>query len=135
MEKTLRYFWLWFALGAGMVVAIAYLSLMSHPPAPVNFQFADKVEHFLAYALLMIWFVQIFERRRHVWVLAALLLFSIIIEMLQGLSGFRSFDFWDIMANFSGMGLGWLLGGTRVAQSLAQIENYMNFQRKSFDDR
>lgn len=133
--KELRYFRWWLALGMGMVMTIAYLSLMSSPPAPVSFEYADKVEHCLAYSILMIWFIQLFERRSHVWVLVALLSFGVVIEVSQGLSGFRSFDIWDIMANFTGLGLGWLFGGTRVAQSLARFEIHMNSQRKSFDDR
>ncbi|MEW5755453.1 MAG: VanZ family protein [Pseudomonadota bacterium] len=133
--KELRYFRMWLALGVGMVLVIAYLSLMPSPPSPVSFAHVDKIEHCLAYAVLMIWFVQLFERSWHIGVLVALLSFSIGIEVLQGLGGFRVFDIWDIMANLSGLGLGWACGGTKVAHALARYENLMILQRKRIDDR
>ncbi|MCV6604987.1 MAG: VanZ family protein [Porticoccaceae bacterium] len=47
---------------------------------------------------------------RNCWPLALLLLgYGIAIELLQSLTGYRSMEMFDLMANVAGIGLGWLL--------------------------
>ena len=54
--------WLWLMLGWMWVAIVFYLSLMPVPPQPVAFWQADKLEHLLAYCLLMLWFSQVYRK-------------------------------------------------------------------------
>ena len=54
---------LWLAMGWFWIAVIFYLSLTPHPPEPASFENADKLEHMLAYGLLMLWFCQLRFKR------------------------------------------------------------------------
>lgn len=113
----------WLALGVVWIVAIFYISLTPHPPQPVSFWQADKLEHALAYGLLMLWFCQIYRQRLFRAGLALLLVFmGIVIEYLQRESGYRTFDVADMLANATGVALGWAWARTGLGQVFAYIE-------------
>jgi VanZ family protein len=100
--------WSWFALGWLWVAAIFYLSLMPHPPEPVHFRNADKLEHALAYSLLMLWFCQVYRQCTSRMLLAVLLLaMGIAIEYLQRETGYRTFEYADMLADTVGVMVGW----------------------------
>jgi VanZ family protein len=93
---------LWHAAGwLGVALALA-LSLL--PPAVDNAAgHGDKLVHFLGYATLMLWWAQLTRQR---WKLAlAVVLFSGAIEVLQPT---RQPELLDLLANSSGVALGWL---------------------------
>jgi len=60
---------LW-VLAVAMVVVLSLVNLSGLPPVPEG---GDKVEHFLAYALLSASAVQLFSRRRACVIVASLL--------------------------------------------------------------
>ncbi|MEW5788717.1 MAG: VanZ family protein [Pseudomonadota bacterium] len=96
---------LWRAVGWCLIVAVVYLSLTPHPP-PSAMSYGDKLNHFAGYAALMAWWLQL---ERQVWRLALLLIvLSLILEILQDLSGYRQGDIYDMAANTCGVALGWL---------------------------
>ena len=66
----------------------------------------DKIVHLGGYAVLMFWWAQLITRQR--WKLAvAVIVFSIMIELLQGLTPNRQPDVLDALANSCGVLLGW----------------------------
>ncbi len=95
---------LWLGLWLAAVAAVIVLSLVNLsglPPVPEG---GDKVEHFLAYALLSAAAVQLFAARRGCVVAAALLVgLGIGLEFAQGaLTATRMADPRDALANTLG---------------------------------
>lgn len=107
---------LWWACAWLGVFITLFVSLM---PSPFNEGVAhtDKIVHLAGYALLMFWWAQLIPQRR--WRLAiAVVLFGILIEWLQGFTPNRQTDALDVLANSSGMLLGWLVA--RLSPNLPQ---------------
>lgn len=121
MLSRLRHAFLF--LGWFWIVAIFYLSLTPIPPQPVSFEFADKLEHAAAYAFLMLWFCQIYQLPRWRMVVAALFIaMGVGIEFLQGMTGYRFFEYADMLANSTGVFVGWLAARTRWGSMLFALE-------------
>ena len=97
---------LWHAGGWLGVVLTLLVSLL--PPALEGGEsHVDKLAHLLGYALLMFWWAQLVVHQR--WKLAAaVMLFGVAIELLQGLTPERQADPLDALANAAGALLGWL---------------------------
>lgn len=115
--------WSWLALGGLWVAAIFYLSLMPHPPELVQFRNADKLEHALAYCLVMLWFCQVYRQRASRMLLAVLLVtMGIAIEYLQRETGYRTFDYADMLANAAGVVVGWAWARTALGRVFAYLE-------------
>lgn len=112
----------WLMLGWLWVAMLAYLSLTPYPPEPVRFPNADKLEHALAYCLLMLWFSQVYVRRmQRVFAAALLVALGIAMEFLQGMTDYRMFEYADMLANTTGVLLGWAWARTglgRIGQTL-----------------
>ncbi len=118
--------WSWLGLGLIWVIAIFYFSLMSHPPQPMHFWGADKFQHALTYCLLMLWFSQVYRQRKSRLVLAmALLAMGIAIEYLQRETGYRLFEYGDMLANAIGVLLGWVWARTGLGGVFAYLESYI----------
>lgn len=87
------------------------------------FSNADKLEHGLSYALLSFWFCQVYLLiRSRVIVLVALIVLGVGLEFVQGWTGYRMFDIWDMAANSIGVLLGFLLVRTPVGRLFILIE-------------
>lgn len=116
---------IWLALGWLWVATIVWLSLTPNPPEPVRFWNADKLEHALAYGLLMLWFSQVYVRRmRRIFTAILLVAMGITMEFLQGMTGYRSFEYADMLANSAGVLLGWVWARTalgRIGHALETI--------------
>lgn len=110
----------WLALGWLWVAVIFYLSLAPHPPEPVHFWNVDKLEHALAYAWVMLWFCQLaYTRARLAAVFVAM---GVVIEFLQGMTGYRYFEYADMLANSTGVLSGWWLASRSAGRILVWIE-------------
>lgn len=92
--------------------ALLALSLMKLDVQDVNFSNGDKVFHSLSYfGLTLLWFLQSFMgkkdtslTRRLIAVSLAILAFGMIVEILQlALTNYRSFDWYDMLANTFGV--------------------------------
>lgn len=113
----------WLAAGWLLIFLIAYISLIPSPPAPMRFPHADKLEHLIAYTLLMGWFCQIYSaRRQRVYLALACIAYGGIIELLQGWSGYRSADWLDLLADSLGVALGWTLNTTSLQFLLTRFD-------------
>ncbi|MCK9199650.1 MAG: VanZ family protein [Gallionella sp.] len=107
----------WLALGWLWVATVVYLSLAPSPPEPVHIQGIDKLEHALAYCLLMLWFCQVYVRRTQRLFAAVLLIaLGMIVELLQGMTGYRYFEYADMLANATGVMLGWVWSRTGLGR-------------------
>jgi VanZ family protein len=118
----LRYRSAWLGGGWLLVTLVSVLSLMPNPPEPFTFSYFDKVEHGMAYAALSWWFCQLYLGARQRVVLA-LIAMGVVIEILQGLSGYRYFEYADMLANSTGVLLGFLWARSRYGRVFIFIEN------------
>lgn len=119
----LKYRSVWLAGGWLLVSLIVYLSLTPHPPEPLSFPYADKLEHGFAYALLSLWFCQVYQQlRQRVVVIVALIGLGVVMEIMQGWSGFRYFEYADMLANSLGAVCGMLLARTQLGRVFFMIE-------------
>lgn len=98
----------WRVTGWLGVALLLWLSLTPSPPQVGDLPNLDKVQHALAYALLMLWFAQLSTSARLRTVTAAnLLALGIAIEFLQEWGGAREFSVADMAADLVGIILGW----------------------------
>ena len=90
---------LWYLLGAGLLVAVAIVSLMPAPDVGVS----DKVSHLITYFILTGWFGLLARHRLELaWTIAALIVYGMIIELLQAQTGYRFAEWGDVIANAAG---------------------------------
>jgi VanZ family protein len=121
-KRDFRHPLLWISLGWLLVVVIVYLSLARHAVG-IPGRFGDKYGHVLAYAAVMLWFVQIYEGRRSRLVIAAgLAALGIGIEFAQSWTGYRMFEYADMVADCLGIAIGWLAGPPRTFNFLERLE-------------
>jgi VanZ family protein len=115
----LRWRALWLALGACIVVAIGVGSLSPIQELP-KVPGTDKSHHFIAYGTLMYWFAQITAPRWRTATLA--ILFGISMEILQPIVANRFFEWLDILANTTGVALGWFLAITPLGALVEKLD-------------
>ncbi|HSD60630.1 MAG TPA: VanZ family protein [Burkholderiales bacterium] len=109
-------------MGAGLVLLVIWLSLAPLPPE-VDLGPSDKLDHLAAYFVLMGWHVQLFAGRgRRLALAAGLVAMGIGLELLQGLTSYRSAEVVDAFANTVGVALGWLAAPPRGPRVLAWLE-------------
>ncbi len=114
---------IWLVLGVLWITTVFYISLTPNPPDPVRFLNADKLEHALTYCLLMLWFAQVYQlRRQRLHVALALVAMGVSMEFLQGMTGYRSFEYADMLANATGVLLGWAWASTAAGMAGIALE-------------
>jgi VanZ family protein len=112
---------LWVAIGWFGVVLLIFLSLIPQPPE-IPIDQGDKFGHAFAYAMLMYWWAQLLPAAsQRVRVATALLALGIAIEYVQGWTGWRSFDYYDMLADAIGIAFGWLAAAPRPPDLLALL--------------
>jgi len=124
MQK-LKLYQLWLAVGVVQISIIIYLSLTPGMPSMPSVLHIDKLYHFLAYIVVTLWFVQLWQQRFHWILLVSFILLGVVMEIIQGGLSYRSFDFVDMLANACGVCSAIGLGRTRIAQLLTVMESYM----------
>jgi glycopeptide antibiotics resistance protein len=109
-----------------LILAVVYLSLVPQPPRVVDFNQSDKLAHLLAYAVLFLWFANIYPNgRRRIWFTAGFLAVGVCLELLQALGGHRSFQYADMLANGLGILAGWSLAKTRFGTTLLHLDRWL----------
>jgi len=122
MQPLLYLRW-WQSAGWALVGLVTVLSLVPSPPETLSFQGGDKVLHLAAYTGLTLWFGAIYlpgQRRYRMG--AFLILMGLILELAQGVIGYRSLQGLDMIANTLGVGLGLLLSRTRLSRAFVFAE-------------
>ncbi len=120
--NPLKFLRLWTLIGCGLVILVVVLSLSPSLPPPVDFPWADKFYHLLAYAVLMLWFAQLHPRSRYGWLVCGFIALGILLEILQSQSGIRTGEVWDAAANSLGVLLSWGLAVKGMNTLLYQFE-------------
>src|SRR6185503_20103695 len=95
--------------GLTLVSAILWLSVTPAPPN-LHFHESDKVEHLVAYAILMFWFCAFHAGDRVHWRYGlAWTSLGVAIEFIQRSLGYRTFEVRDMIADAIGVLVGWML--------------------------
>jgi VanZ family protein len=103
-----------------MIAGVIVLSLI---PLAVDLKGSDKLAHFVAYGSLTLWFGMIFPSRiAQLGIALAFCAMGVGVEFLQGLTGYRTMEVEDMVANATGAALGWGLAQTPLKHALAWIE-------------
>lgn len=128
-QSKLRFFRLWFGLGLVACAVIAYASLIPNPPQPVEIAYFDKIEHFGAYCVLAAWFGAILPDY-YLRTFIALTIGGAAIEVLQSLTGYRSGDVLDMVADIAGICVGLLLARCGMMRWLNYVDQHAFPKRK-----
>ena len=120
----LKLHFLWLAIGYALVALVVYLSLTGNPVSiGMRFPYQDKVFHAVAYFTLMFWFSQIYHDRFQRYMIAVVLVFmGITLEYLQSFDSNRYSEFGDMIANSTGVALGFFIALTGAKNILLRIE-------------
>lgn len=127
MDGGMRYLRWWRSVGAIFLVTVVVGSLL--PLSPMAQVFNDKLEHFLVYFLLMAWFGQLYRRR--LILVTAFVLMGLVLEILQGQTRYRYFDWYDVAANSTGILVAWATLFTPLGRSMAAIDHWLQRQLES----
>ncbi len=123
--QQLVYWSQWRVLGFVLVASVIVLSLIPAPPT-VPLDNGDKFEHLVAYSVLMVWFVWVYERwSTRYLTAAALAVMGMTLEFMQGWSGLRTFDTHDMIANVTGVALGLCAGYLKLPNGLLLAERLL----------
>jgi len=121
--RPLKYVNLWLILGWGMVLLVVAVSLIPSPADLVPFKTSDKLAHFMVYFVVMSWFGFIYLQGKKYLILGVVfILMGILLEVLQGMTTYRTMEYRDIMVNSLGVLAGWLLSRTRLSSFLIFFE-------------
>ena len=121
---SLRFPKVWSGLGWLLVIGVVVGSLL---PGKVvsGVLLHDKLEPGFAYALLMVWFAGFYRPGLYAPIGGVLIALGLALEVVQGFTRTRTFDWHDLLADSVGVLVGaalawWFLGGwcQRVEQRL-----------------
>jgi len=114
---------LWLIIGYGLVLFVIYSSL-TPSPIKVDVNYFDKYAHTFGYFVLMGWFMQVYHAKKSLYICGVLLIImGVLLEFVQGMTGYRFFDIYDMLANTSGVLLAWLLVRTPFPKMLHYFES------------
>jgi VanZ family protein len=117
---------LWWAVGWVLILLAVFFSLSPEPPEVIEFEQGDKLGHLFAYFSLMLWFANIYSRKnQQISLSVAFFAMGAILEFLQGLSGYRTFQYSDMVANGVGIFLGGLLAKTWFGSFLVKLDKLL----------
>ena len=120
----MRFNALWYLIGGVLLGGIVVGSLVPVPRLSPTFN--DKLIHFLIYFLLMTWFGQL--QRQRVLLALGFVAMGFIIELLQGQTRYRTFEWYDLLANTAGIAVAWVCLMTPFGKMLSWLDRWL--QRK-----
>ena len=122
--KKLHFHQVWLFIGWALIGSAIYFSLNSGGMLGISSFLNDMLSHMFGYAGLMLWFLQLYKSLKMRWLIAVLLVcLGVALEYLQGLGGVRVFELEDMVANASGVVVGWLLAVTGLDRILRWFED------------
>jgi VanZ family protein len=134
--RGLKFLRLWLTLGLLLTGIIIFFSLFPSQPDTTVFSHSDKILHILAYGLLMYYFGCIYlPGLAYVKLGIGLIVLGFSLELIQGLIGYRTMEYWDMLANVTGVLIGWLLSKTRLSSILIYSENRLVLFKKDKDEK
>ena len=115
----------WLVIGAGLVALVAYLSLTPKPLDVPSF-FELKSGHVVAYGTLMLWFAQIFRSTQgRIGVGLSLVALGVLLEYVQGVTGYRTFSYSDMRDNALGVIAGLVLAYAGLGGLLGRLDGWL----------
>jgi len=121
--RPLHYLGLWRALGRALVVAMLVIALVPAPAVVGAVPFGDKIGHAAGFAVLVLWYGQIYDRMGDRWrCVAGAIAFGALIELLQALVPYRSADVLDLAADALGAVIGFVLLQTSLGGVLNRLD-------------
>lgn len=112
---------LWLLGGIAILLLLWVLSLIPQPPT-FGVKNEDKFFHVIAYGGTMWWWGQYWPRlQQRVRLAIVFTLMGIAVEFVQGWTGWRTFDTRDMVANGSGVLLGWALVQSPAGSLLSRL--------------
>jgi len=120
---TLRYPWLWLAVGWALVAGVLVGSLMPGDSL-MEVSAYDKLLHAGSYLLLMAWFCGVYEARRHLPIAIILVAAGLVLDALQTQTETRTFSMLDVLANCVGVVLGFALARFGLAGWCQRVERF-----------
>ena len=116
--QDLKLIKLWLVIGWLLIALVWFLSLTSSPVPDMGIDNGDKLGHFIAYAVLMGWFAQIYTSiSKRLLLVFGFILMGVAIEYVQGMTEYRSFQYMDMVED----GLGVLLAFVATHGPLASL--------------
>lgn len=113
-----------------MIFLVITISLAPSPEVMTSLPARDKIAHLLVYSILMLWFGCIYlPGRKYVFLGLGLILLGVILEIIQGMTGYRYMEYKDMTFNSLGVFLGWLSARTKASRSLVFIEQKIRGSR------
>lgn len=129
--RPLRFIRYWQTLGWLGVCLIVSGSLTPSPPEVMEFPGGDKVVHFSCYASIMLWFGFVYmQGRNYLRIGVGLIVMGVTLELIQGVIGYRSMEYFDMVSNALGVISGWLLARTRISTALIHLERVLQSHSK-----
>ena len=125
-ELKLQKFWL--IIGFCYISAIFYLCLRKTAPSTPVIPHFDKILHFTAYYCLMSYFSLLLKASSYKKAFSLFVLMGVLIELLQLMSGYRSFELLDILANTTGLVAGLFTFGKFLPDVLIWLEKILGFK-------
>jgi VanZ family protein len=116
---------LWWGIGWALVLLVICFSLA--PKAPeVPGDPGNWSGHLIAYGTLGAWFARLLPpSRNRLYATLMLIAMGGLMEVLQGLSGYRTADPLDMLANTSGVLLGMLAAPPRLPNGLLTLDRWL----------
>jgi VanZ family protein len=103
-------------------ILLAIVAIASLLPAP-EMGTSDKLLHLITYAFLSAVFSTLVCRNVSLFkVVPGLILFGIVLEFLQGMTGYRYMEVNDMLANSAGVFIGLLVRLTPIPRWFRQLE-------------
>lgn len=84
----------------------------------------DKFGHFAAYTLLAWWFGQVYPWRQQGFFGIFLIALGVGLEFVQYYLGYRHFGYADMLADVSGVAIGYLLAFTPAGTVLRRLDRF-----------
>lgn len=110
---------LWYGIAYSILLLVAILSLIPSP----NMGVSDKLLHFIAYFALSAGFTTLNQHAGKLIAIAlGLILYGVLLEILQGLTGYRMMDGMDMLANSAGVVTGLLVWLTPLPPWFRELE-------------
>jgi len=106
-------------LAAVLVILLLALAPLGGPPL---FSGVDKVEHFVGFLGLTVWFLGVVDERSAPTVALLLASYGVLIEVLQSFTPYRSADLFDVLSDVAGIGAGWLLASAGLRHWCRRLE-------------
>ena len=122
-ENPLKLARTWYACGVMMLIVVALVSLLPAPDVGVS----DKLSHLLTYFVLGAWFGMLArDPVVLVWTLIALIAYGMLLELLQGQTGYRFAEWGDVIANSVGAFVGVVLYFTPLRHLFHSVDKRLS---------